>query len=107
MTKTVRFFVFAALIAMHLSAIGHAQLTVTDGLSLWLDAADADTLFGDEAMTDIALSQSVAFDAPAAIPLGRAAVPDDVATVAEFLISDAAAYVTGQTINIDGGMRHD
>ena len=43
----------------------------------------------------------------AAIPLGRAAVGADIAAVAEFLISDAAAYVTGQTINIDGGMRHD
>ena len=43
----------------------------------------------------------------AAIPLGRAATPADVAGVAEFLVSDAAAYVTGQTINIDGGMRHD
>ena len=39
----------------------------------------------------------------AAIPLGRAAQPHDVATVAAFLASDAAGYVTGQTINVDGG----
>lgn len=43
----------------------------------------------------------------AAIPLGRAAGPQDIAAVAAFLVSDAAAYVTGQTLNIDGGMRHD
>jgi meso-butanediol dehydrogenase/(S,S)-butanediol dehydrogenase/diacetyl reductase len=43
----------------------------------------------------------------ASIPLGRAAMPGDVAGVARFLISDDAAYITGQTINIDGGMRHD
>ena len=43
----------------------------------------------------------------AGIPLGRAASAGDVAAVAEFLISDAAAYVTGQTVNIDGGLRHD
>ncbi|MBT6272663.1 MAG: SDR family oxidoreductase [Chromatiales bacterium] len=41
------------------------------------------------------------------IPLNRAADAADVASVAEFLVSDAAQYVTGQTINIDGGMRHD
>lgn len=39
----------------------------------------------------------------AAVPLGRAAQPSDVATVAAFLASDAAGYVTGQTINVDGG----
>ncbi len=39
-----------------------------------------------------------------AIPLKRAGVPADVANVIAFLASDDAAYVTGQTINIDGGM---
>ena len=43
----------------------------------------------------------------AAIPLGRAADTQDIAAVAQFLMSDAARYVTGQTINIDGGMRLD
>jgi NAD(P)-dependent dehydrogenase (short-subunit alcohol dehydrogenase family) len=37
------------------------------------------------------------------IPLGRFAQPVDVANCALFLASDAAAYVTGQTIVIDGG----
>ena len=38
-----------------------------------------------------------------AIPAGRIAKPDDVAEVAVFLCSQAAAYITGQTIFIDGG----
>jgi NAD(P)-dependent dehydrogenase (short-subunit alcohol dehydrogenase family) len=37
------------------------------------------------------------------IPLGRFAQPVDVASCALFLASDEAAYVTGQTIVIDGG----
>jgi NAD(P)-dependent dehydrogenase (short-subunit alcohol dehydrogenase family) len=39
----------------------------------------------------------------AAIPLGRVATAEDVAAMAAFLASDAAAYVTGQAINVTGG----
>jgi NAD(P)-dependent dehydrogenase (short-subunit alcohol dehydrogenase family) len=38
-----------------------------------------------------------------ALPLGRLGVPDDVARAVVFLASDAAAYITGQVISIDGG----
>ena len=38
------------------------------------------------------------------IPLNRFGAPEDVAKVVLFLVSDSAAYVTGQVINIDGGM---
>ena len=38
------------------------------------------------------------------IPLGRAARPEDIAGVVAFLASDDAAYVTGQTIAVDGGV---
>ncbi len=37
------------------------------------------------------------------IPLGRYGQPEDIANVAVFLASDAAAYITGQTIVVDGG----
>jgi NAD(P)-dependent dehydrogenase (short-subunit alcohol dehydrogenase family) len=37
-------------------------------------------------------------------PLGRWAVPDDIADVIVFLASDAARFVTGETISADGGM---
>jgi 3-oxoacyl-[acyl-carrier protein] reductase len=39
----------------------------------------------------------------ATIPLGRAGSPEDVSGVVTFLCSDAARYVTGQTIVVDGG----
>ena len=38
------------------------------------------------------------------IPLGRLGQPTDVATLVCFLASDAAAYITGQTLTVDGGM---
>ena len=38
------------------------------------------------------------------IPMGRAGVPDDIAGCAVFLASDEAAYVTGQTLHVNGGM---
>jgi len=38
------------------------------------------------------------------IPLGRFGAPEEVAEVALFLASDAAAYVTGQVVGINGGM---
>lgn len=36
-------------------------------------------------------------------PLGRLAEPDDVARLAVFLASDAAGFITGQTVAVDGG----
>jgi len=37
------------------------------------------------------------------IPFGRMGTPDEVARVAAFLISEAAGWVTGQTVAVDGG----
>jgi NAD(P)-dependent dehydrogenase (short-subunit alcohol dehydrogenase family) len=37
------------------------------------------------------------------VPLRRVGLPADVAGVVAFLVSDDAAYVTGQTIYVDGG----
>lgn len=39
-----------------------------------------------------------------AIPLKRGGTPDDVANLCLFLASDLSGYITGQTINVDGGM---
>ena len=37
------------------------------------------------------------------VPLQRVAQPEEIASVAAFLLSDAAADLTGQTIAVDGG----
>lgn len=38
------------------------------------------------------------------IPLGQFGKPEDIAKVVRFLASDDAAYMTGQTLHVDGGM---
>ena len=39
-----------------------------------------------------------------AVPLGRLATPEDIANAVAFLASDEAAYMTGQAINVTGGL---
>jgi len=41
------------------------------------------------------------------IPLGRLGAVDDVASAAVFLASPQAAYITGETLNVNGGMHMD
>jgi 3-oxoacyl-[acyl-carrier protein] reductase len=55
------------------------------------------------AMTD-ALGEDASAKLIEAIPAGRLGAPDDVAACAVFLASDEAAYVTGQTLHVNGGM---
>lgn len=50
------------------------------------------------------LSQQVKDEYLKDIPLGRIGSPEDVAGLALFLASDEASYITGQVINVDGGM---
>jgi NAD(P)-dependent dehydrogenase (short-subunit alcohol dehydrogenase family) len=37
-------------------------------------------------------------------PLGRLATPEDVAAAVAFLASEEAAYITGESLNVSGGM---
>ncbi|MFD1677247.1 3-oxoacyl-[acyl-carrier-protein] reductase [Alicyclobacillus fodiniaquatilis] len=57
-------------------------------------STDMTEALGDEATTQMLSS----------IPLGRPGTPTDVAEVVAFLASDAARYMTGQVLNVDGGM---
>ncbi|MFU0783901.1 MAG: 3-oxoacyl-[acyl-carrier-protein] reductase [Thermoanaerobacterium thermosaccharolyticum] len=54
-------------------------------------------------MTEI-LSDSVKSAMINSIPLKRAGKPQDIANVVSFLASNASDYITGQVINVDGGM---
>lgn len=51
------------------------------------------------------LPESVLEGAKKLIPLGRLGQTEDVAALAAFLASDAAAYITGQVMCVDGGMQ--
>ena len=59
--------------------------------------------FIETEMTD-KLNQDTVKEWRKAIPLRRGGSPEDVANACVFLASDMSAYITGQTLNVDGGM---
>ena len=40
----------------------------------------------------------------ATIPMRRMGTPEEIADVAAFLVSDAASYITGAVLQVDGGL---
>ena len=54
-------------------------------------------------MTNI-LKEEVKEEIGKNIPLKRIGTPKDVPNVVKFLASDESSYITGQVINVDGGM---
>lgn len=54
-------------------------------------------------MTAAAMSDDLRAKAIERVPLGRLGTPDDIANAVVFLASDAASYITGQTLAVDGG----
>jgi len=59
--------------------------------------------FIDTAMTQ-ALSEKVKEELAKQIPMGRLGTPEDVAEGVLFLVSETTGYITGQVLNINGGM---
>jgi NAD(P)-dependent dehydrogenase (short-subunit alcohol dehydrogenase family) len=86
---------------------GLAQLTKVMALALAPYGIRVNAIGPGSVMTDIL--KSVATDREARrrllsrTPLGRIGEPQEIAAIAVFLASDAASYVTGQTVYADGG----
>ena len=59
--------------------------------------------FIETAMTDV-LPEKIKEGIAATVPFGRMGQPEEIASVVTFLVSDFASYITGQVLNVDGGM---
>ncbi len=57
----------------------------------------------DTPMTSVVFSQADAAAFRASIPLGRMGRPDEIAAAIVFLASPAASFITGETVNVNGG----
>ena len=86
---------------------GVDQLTKVMALSLGAYGIRVNAIGPGSIMTDIlrgvATDQAAKNRLLSRTPLGRIADPDEIATVAAFLASRDASYMTGETIYVDGG----
>ena len=74
--------------------VGKDGVTVNNVAPGYTATAHVDELFGGEARRGL----------EADIPIGRFATPEEIAAAAVFLASAGAAYITGQTLLVDGGL---
>jgi glucose 1-dehydrogenase len=86
---------------------GIDQLTKVMALSLAPYGIRVNAIGPGSIMTDILKGVATDIEAKrrllARTPLGRIGAPEEVASIASFLASDDASYITGQTIYCDGG----
>ena len=100
-------FAIANQVPYSVSKGGIAQLTKVMALSLAPYGIRVNAIGPGSIMTDLLASVANNPEARNRIlsrtPMGRIGEPSEIATIASFLASDAASYVTGQTIFADGG----
>jgi glucose 1-dehydrogenase len=100
-------FAIANQVPYSVSKGGVGQLTKVMALSLAPYGIRVNAIGPGSIMTDMLASVNSNPEAKARIlsrtPLGRIGEPFEIATIASFLASDAASYITGQTIFADGG----
>ncbi len=86
--------------AIHLAARGIRVNAISPGIT--------DTPMQEKVLREVSELRGLSFDELSAsrtslVPLKRTAAPAEMAGVVVFLLSDPAAYITGQTIYVDGG----
>jgi 3-oxoacyl-[acyl-carrier protein] reductase len=70
----------------------------------WTRTARVDQLLEDRALRAGTSPEKEAEKIAADIPLGRMGTPEEFAAVAAFLVSEAASFVNGVSLLVDGGM---
>ncbi|OBF05850.1 short-chain dehydrogenase [Mycobacterium sp. ACS4054] len=87
------------------SAVDHLMMLAADELGpSWVRVNSVRPgLIRTDLVTAITDSPELSADYSACTPLPRVGEVEDVANLAMFLLSDAAAWITGQCINVDGG----
>lgn len=77
------------------------KVVTNDDLTAFLDTSDEwiSTRTGIRAMNEDTLNRAVD-----AVPMKRIGKPEDIAEAVAFLAGDAAGYITGAVLKVDGGM---
>jgi 3-oxoacyl-[acyl-carrier protein] reductase len=70
----------------------------------WTRTARVDQLLEDRARRNATSPEEEAAGIAADIPLGRMGTPEEFAAAAAFLVSQAASFITGVSLLVDGGM---